>query len=256
TLVIFTDGSFLPEIGGGAAAASWDETRTDSFTPPDAFSNNEMELMGIALGVALFRDHLRNSDNRRTNLAPFSDSQTALRATHSLLQPASGQSLTKFIKNQTRQLPDDATIDLFWTPGHEGIELNEVADTAAGRAAKTEGRRTRLPMSLPSQAAAIFQLRTGHCPLNAYLHRFERSPTKYCRGCGVPETMAHFLLYCRKYRTQRRSFRSRVKTEKLRANLNSVAGLLDDPKIFLLLARYVVDTGRFEHLCFYLPDED
>ncbi|KAG0145405.1 hypothetical protein CROQUDRAFT_658714, partial [Cronartium quercuum f. sp. fusiforme G11] len=47
------------------------------------------------------------------------------------------------------------------------------------------------------QAAAIFQLQTGHCPLNAYLHQFKRLTTKYCRGCGVPEMVAHFLLYCR-----------------------------------------------------------
>ncbi|KAG0143364.1 hypothetical protein CROQUDRAFT_187320 [Cronartium quercuum f. sp. fusiforme G11] len=64
--------------------------------------------------------------------------------------PAPGQSLIKFIKHQIRQQPDYATLGLFWTQAHEGIELNELADTVAGRAAKTEGRRTRVPMSLPS----------------------------------------------------------------------------------------------------------
>ncbi|KAG0140452.1 hypothetical protein CROQUDRAFT_100103 [Cronartium quercuum f. sp. fusiforme G11] len=276
-LVVFTDGSYLQDTGGGAAAASLDEIRMATFTPPAAFSNNEMELMGITLGVA-------------------HDSQAALRATHFPVQPKSGQSLVKFLKHQLRQLPEDATIYLYWTPGHEGIPLNEKADTAAKRAAKEEGRKTHLPTSLtnllqatwnsltipssefpshtPSfkttakriadafnilekgQAAAIFQLRTGHCPLNAYLHRFKRTTTKYRGTCGVPETVSHFLLYCRKYRSQRKAFRLRVKTEKLRTNVHNTNAISDDPKVFPFLAQYVLDTGRFEHLFSYFPEED
>ncbi|KAG0144176.1 hypothetical protein CROQUDRAFT_660343, partial [Cronartium quercuum f. sp. fusiforme G11] len=106
------------------------------------------------------------------------------------------------------------------------------------------------------QAAAIFQLRTGHCPLNAYLYRFKKSTTKYCRECGVPKTVAPFLLYCRKYRPQRWAFRMKVKTEKLGTNLNSVDSILDDPKVFPYLAQFIVDTSRFENLYSYLADED
>ncbi|KAG0140564.1 hypothetical protein CROQUDRAFT_99933 [Cronartium quercuum f. sp. fusiforme G11] len=56
--------------------------------------------MAITLGVALFRDHLQQSNDSHATLALFSDSQTALQAIHSPLQPTPGQSLTKFIKNQ------------------------------------------------------------------------------------------------------------------------------------------------------------
>ncbi|KAG0152427.1 hypothetical protein CROQUDRAFT_17701, partial [Cronartium quercuum f. sp. fusiforme G11] len=251
SLVVFTDGSYLQGIGGGAAAAT----------------------------------------SNKTNLAIFSDSQKAIRATHFPIQPKSGQSLVKFVKNQIRKLPEGTTLELFWTPGHEGIPLNEVADKAAKQAAKVENGSTQLPMSLanllqeswkmlsiPSseflshnplfktpakkmadalnnlekgQAAAIFQLQTGHCLLNAYLYRFKKSPTKLCRGCGVPETVAHFILYCTRYQTQRRKFRAKVKAEKLRINFNKVDSILDDPSVLPFLAQFVLETGRFDHLCSY-----
>ncbi|KAG0146090.1 hypothetical protein CROQUDRAFT_657887 [Cronartium quercuum f. sp. fusiforme G11] len=239
-----------------------------------------MEYLGLALGLVQFLDQLRNEDNSKTNLAIFSDSQVALRAAHSRLQPSSGQSLIKFIKSQIRRLPENTTLYLFWTLGQEGISLNEKADIAAKQAAKAEDRKTWLPMSLTSlvqatrealsvpssefpshksefktpakkiadalnglekgQVAAIFQLRTGHGPLNAYLHRVKQSTTKYFRGCGVPDTIAHFLPYCRKSRIQRRDFRLKVKGEELRTKLNSVNAILDDPKVFPRLAQFVL----------------
>ncbi|KAG0141439.1 hypothetical protein CROQUDRAFT_51678, partial [Cronartium quercuum f. sp. fusiforme G11] len=106
------------------------------------------------------------------------------------------------------------------------------------------------------QAAAIFQLHSGHCPLNVYLHHFKKATSKYCSFCGVPETVAHFLLYCRRFQTQQRTFRMKVKAQKLKINLYNVNNLLNDPRIFLDLAQYVLNTGRFEHLCSYLPDEN
>ncbi|KAG0142372.1 hypothetical protein CROQUDRAFT_97597 [Cronartium quercuum f. sp. fusiforme G11] len=166
----------------------------------------------------------------------------------------------------------------------------------AKRAAKADGRKTTLPRSfanllqatwqalrIPSsdfpkhvpsfktpaekiadalndlekgRAATIFQLRTGHCPLNDYRQRFKKSPMKYCRTCGVPENVPHFLLYCRNYRPQRAAFRKRVKAEKLRTNLFAANAMLDDPMVFPFLADFVLETGRFEHLRSYLPDPE
>ena len=43
----------------------------------------------------------------------------------------------------------------------------------------------------------LFQLRTGHFPLNAYLHRFKHTETVHCPACGHhTETPQHFLLDC------------------------------------------------------------
>ncbi|KAG0143305.1 hypothetical protein CROQUDRAFT_678951 [Cronartium quercuum f. sp. fusiforme G11] len=230
-----------------------------------------------------------------TSLALFSDSQMALWAVHSLICARPGQLLIKFVKNQIQQLPEDVMIEFYWTLGHEGIDLNEKADMAAKQVARSDGR-THLPKSLLSllqetwialsfkssdfishkqnlttpakkiadalnglekgQAAAIFQLHSGHCPLNVYLHHFKKATSKYCSFCGVPETVAHFLLYCRWFRMQQRTFRMKVKAQKLKINLYNVNDLLDDPRIFLDLAQYVLDTSCFEHLCSYLPDEN
>src|SRR6266496_5724840 len=44
--------------------------------------------------------------------------------------------------------------------------------------------------------AWIARLRTGHCPLNKYLHRFNIIEDPLC-DCGEAiETVAHFLLNC------------------------------------------------------------
>ncbi|KAG0139421.1 hypothetical protein CROQUDRAFT_666509 [Cronartium quercuum f. sp. fusiforme G11] len=295
-LIVFTDGSYLQDTGGGAAAASTEEVRTATFTPPAAFSNNEMECMGIALGIAQFIDRIRTGDTEKTTIAIFSDSQAALRAAHYPTRATSGQSLVKFLKSQFKRLPAGTNLELFWTPGHEGIPLNEAADKAAKQAAEADGGKTTLPTSLTNllqstwtllslsssdfpnhtrtfktaakkiadalnglekgHAAAIFQLRTGHCPLNSYLHRFKRAPSKYCRTCGVPETVPHFLLYCRRYRSQRANFRKRIREEKIKVNLYNANAVLDEPATFPLLAEFVLDTGRFEHLHSYLPDPD
>ena len=55
--------------------------------------------------------------------------------------------------------------------------------------------------------AKIVQLRTGHCGLNHYLHRFDIKNTPYC-DCGYgKETVQHYLLECRNYREQRKKLR-------------------------------------------------
>ena len=44
-------------------------------------------------------------------------------------------------------------------------------------------------------ACWLFQLRTGHFPLNAYLFRFKRSVNAHCPACGHPnKTPQRFLL--------------------------------------------------------------
>ena len=53
-------------------------------------------------------------------------------------------------------------------------------------------------------ASRIFQLRVGHVPLNAYLHRFKCVDNPRCPACGHPrETAEHFLLQCPNYMHKR-----------------------------------------------------
>src|SRR6204780_1110579 len=62
-------------------------------------------------------------------------------------------------------------------------------------------------------AARLVQLRTGHCGLNHYLHRFNLKNTPYCE-CGYgKETVEHFLMECRRYRSQRKELRNELQRE-------------------------------------------
>ena len=90
-------------------------------------------------------------------------------------------------------------------------------------------------------AARIAQLRTGHCGLNRYLHRFGIENSPYCR-CGYgKETVEHYLLECRNYKEQRRKLRMEVGTGKMR-----VARLLGDPKMINHTMEYIKETGRLD----------
>jgi hypothetical protein len=53
-------------------------------------------------------------------------------------------------------------------------------------------------------ASWLYQLRSGHIPLNAYLHRFKRAESASCPACGHHnETTQHFLLDCPAYAHER-----------------------------------------------------
>jgi hypothetical protein len=43
----------------------------------------------------------------------------------------------------------------------------------------------------------ITRLRLGICQLKYYLHIQKNHPTGLCSACGVPETIQHYLMYCR-----------------------------------------------------------
>ncbi|KAF8324665.1 uncharacterized protein EI90DRAFT_2833461, partial [Cantharellus anzutake] len=53
----------------------------------------------------------------------------------------------------------------------------------------------------------LFQLRTGHIGLLAYLARMGPSASPNCSLCEVPETVEHFLFECRRYCCERRALR-------------------------------------------------
>jgi len=94
-------------------------------------------------------------------------------------------------------------------------------------------------LSSRSTCAQIVQLRTGHCGLNSYLHRFGKRGSSYC-GCGYgKETVEHFILECPKYKEQRKELRKSVGTWKLRIDM-----LLGDVKLLKYMTEYIKATGR------------
>lgn len=90
-------------------------------------------------------------------------------------------------------------------------------------------------------ASLIFQLRTGHTPLNSYLHRFHRVDSPRCPACGDPnETAEHFLILCPNYAHERHPLLA-----KLNRTIPSTLDILSNQKLLIPLANYIEATERF-----------
>src|SRR5216110_191148 len=92
-----------------------------------------------------------------------------------------------------------------------------------------------------NSAAKIAQLRTGHCGLNRYLHRFGKKNTSCCQCEYEKEMMEHYLLECRKFREQRKKLRKEIGTANMR-----VIRLLGDTNLIKHTVEYINATGRLE----------
>ena len=90
--------------------------------------------------------------------------------------------------------------------------------------------------------AQLARLRTGHCSLNQYLHRFgiEESPLCACNS-GAIENVEHFLLHCRKYDRQRA-----ILCKEVGIGGMWVEKLLGYPKLIGHTMEYVENTKRFD----------
>lgn len=105
------------------------------------------------------------------------------------------------------------------------------------------GVRTLYKNRNRGECAALTQLRTGHAPLNAHLHRIGRAESPLCARCGVLETPAHFLIVCRRFAEQRRALRTALRNRPL--TLRALVG----PKARLgPTLSFIKDSGRFPHL--------
>ena len=87
----------------------------------------------------------------------------------------------------------------------------------------------------------ISRLRTGHCHLNEYLHRFNIIETAECECGAEKETVKHYLLNCELYDEERDVLRRRVGAEGMRS-----ATLLGDQRIIKDTVEYMEKTGRFK----------
>ena len=94
-------------------------------------------------------------------------------------------------------------------------------------------------------ATTLAQLRTGHCGLNHYLHRFNLKESPYCE-CGYgKETVEHYLMECRRYKEQRKEMHKEIHGSlgKWRTKLER---LLGDPKVVKHTLKFVTETARFK----------
>ena len=85
----------------------------------------------------------------------------------------------------------------------------------------------------------ITRLRTGHCHLNKYLHRFNITETAECECGAEKETIDHFLLNCELYDEERDELRRKVGAHGMRTST-----LLGDKNIIRNTVEYI--EGRFK----------
>jgi ribonuclease HI len=89
--------------------------------------------------------------------------------------------------------------------------------------------------------AWLARLRTGHCSLNKYLHRFNIVEDPKCECGNGHETVAHYLLVCERYKEERMELRRRAGAWGMR-----VESLLGDKKLVAHTVKYVEATKRFK----------
>lgn len=62
--IMFTDGSFIPNIGGGAAVTTRELTAAHAFGPAEGISNYKMETMAIMMSLSQFKQLSDKYPNR------------------------------------------------------------------------------------------------------------------------------------------------------------------------------------------------
>lgn len=271
---------------------------TASIGPLSDVSNSEAELVALILAIQTFRKRQIENPTLHT-LSIFSDSQSAINALHKPLECKSNQYIVRHLKTLIEDLNQETKIKLFWVPGHESIQLNEIADEKAKQATEYEEVDIHLNTNLSSlkrivksslkpgaeslitnkpfifrtppikiwkalanlekgRVSIIFQLRSGHIALNAYLfkHANKSVSSPNCSKCNVPETVDHFLVRCKRFHRQRQIFRQTLKEENIKINPFNSKKLIDRPEIFFHLSNFVLQTERFHHFRSYLDDSD
>ena len=93
-----------------------------------------------------------------------------------------------------------------------------------------------------NDASRIFQLRTGHVPLNAYLERFKRVDSAGCPACGHPkEDTQHYLFDCPAYGHECWTLLQHCKTREPK-----MKDVLSSTDLAVPLANFIQALGRFK----------
>ena len=93
------------------------------------------------------------------------------------------------------------------------------------------------------------QLRTGHIPLNYFLHKISKVDSPVCPSCRLAdETVHHYLLDCPGYVHERHSL-----ARAMGHNSKSMRHLLGNWRAYKALLQYIRATGRFKDTYGDLP---
>ena len=156
----------------------------------------------------------------------------------SYLRKELGHSLSAVRQTRNEQLKKNWTAVWTKSPRFKRLKFEDLLTPHSQKYLKyiSSGSITR------KAASTIFQLRVGHAPLNAYLHRFKKINSPQCPACGDPfETPEHFLLQCPSHAHERWPILNQTRGRPPR-----ITKLLSSSKLLVPLANYLEATGRFE----------
>jgi ribonuclease HI len=126
-----------------------------------------------------------------------------------------------------------------WNQGKKGRHLRGITEQPESEA----GLTLYNSLATRKSVALLARLRTGHCSLNDYLHRFGIQDDPQCECGEGSETVVHYLLQCGKYERQRHNLLKEVGTEEM-----SVAKLLGQSKNIKHTLHFVKTTRRFDEM--------
>lgn len=148
-LLIFTDGSRLPDKGAGAAAwcANSNTSISEHLGPARSHGIFEVEYHGLHLGLTLA---LRHASVRTRVATVLLDNQSVtldIRSQKHSLESLIDKQRTYTILNYLHRSFPSLRLVIRWCPGHTGIQGNEKVDKLAKKAAikkssEEEGRET------------------------------------------------------------------------------------------------------------------
>ena len=133
TICIYTDGSGIDGQIGAAAYCPDAETRYQYLGTESAFNVYVAELIAIKLAIEIAQTRA----TKYKNCVVYADSQSAIKATTNPGRQ-SGQEIIRDVLDTIETLQQEypnIIISIIWIPGHMDIYGNEMADTAAKKAA-------------------------------------------------------------------------------------------------------------------------
>ena len=96
--------------------------------------------------------------------------------------------------------------------------------------------------SFPHHTTSILtQLITSHVALHTFLNKIHASDSALCPCCSAPETVSHFLFYCKMFSVQHRALRAKIGVAS-----TLITKLLNDAKCIPHTLCYVADTKHFQ----------
>ena len=107
----------------------------------------------------------------------------------------------------------------------------------------------KLNLLTRKQSSTILQIRCGHFPLNAYLHKINKAETNRCQACiehyegdSPPESINHFIFDCPAHHEAREDL-----VTKIGRNYFHLAEIMADTDRMKALVTYINRTGRLRN---------